>query len=93
MAKAQQRFDFTVKVGERTYDCYRIVSGTRVLTQRVHVIGYGSKNDSAPYGAGKHPVSTMEGPGQNHRQRDYRRVLNSTPHVAPYRVLSPSLDL
>ena len=56
----RMRFDFTVKVGEKKYDCHRMVSGATVFRQTVYVDGFGSKPDGASYGPGERPVDTME---------------------------------
>ncbi|HWB11552.1 MAG TPA: hypothetical protein VG826_20140 [Pirellulales bacterium] len=56
----RMRFDFTVKSGEKKYDCHRMVSGTDVFRQTVYVEGLGSKPDGASYGLGERPVDTME---------------------------------
>lgn len=52
---------FTVESDGKTYDCERTVTGERVFGQSVHVIGVGSKDDPASYGARYHPPSTMAG--------------------------------
>ncbi len=64
MAKKQKqvRYAFTVEVDGKTYPCERIVSGTRVLTQSVSVLGLGSENDQANYGGPRgHPAASMPG--------------------------------
>jgi hypothetical protein len=58
--KASHRFDFTVDVDGTTYKCHRDVTGTRVLRQRIHVDGIGSKSDGVSYGPRLHSASTME---------------------------------
>lgn len=58
--KEQQRVSFQYKHGTHTYQCERTISGSRVLRQHIHVIGIGSKPDSANYGPGGHPIETME---------------------------------
>jgi hypothetical protein len=55
------RYDFTVDVNGRTYKCEREVTGKRVMRQIIHVIGVGSKDDSANYGSKHHPPVTMPG--------------------------------
>jgi hypothetical protein len=56
----RMRFDFTVKVGEKTYDCHRMVSGESSFRQTVFVDGFGSKTDGASYGPGERAVDAME---------------------------------
>ncbi|MEI9991548.1 MAG: hypothetical protein WDM86_16075 [Rhizomicrobium sp.] len=51
--------NFTVDFGGKSYACERIIIGADRLTQRIHVIGVGSKDDSATYGLRGHPVETM----------------------------------
>jgi hypothetical protein len=55
------RYEFTVEVDGKTYCCESVVSGVRVLTQRVTVKGIGSENDAASYGRSDHPVVSMPG--------------------------------
>lgn len=52
---------FTVEYDGKTYDCERTVTGERVFRQSIHVIGVGSKDDPASYGARYHPPSSMAG--------------------------------
>ena len=52
---------FTVESDGKSYDCERRVTGERVFRQSVHVIGVGSKDDPASYGARYHPPSSMAG--------------------------------
>lgn len=52
---------FAVEYDGKTYDCERTVTGERVFRQSVHVIGVGSKDDPASYGANHHPPSSMAG--------------------------------
>lgn len=55
------RYTFTVEANGKIYDCERKVTGKQVLRQTIHVIGQGSKEDSASYGRKYHPPITMEG--------------------------------
>jgi hypothetical protein len=61
MAKREtiRRFDFTVDVDGKVYNCRRDVTGVRVLRQLVYVVGIGSKADGASYDSIR--ASTMEG--------------------------------
>ena len=52
---------FTVESNGKIYDCERTFTGERVFRQSVHVIGVGSKDDPASYGARCHPPSSMAG--------------------------------
>lgn len=63
MAKQEVRRQFSVAVDGKTYECERIVKGTRVFYQEIHVIGVGLKTDSARYGSPSkgHPVNSMTG--------------------------------
>jgi hypothetical protein len=54
-----KRISFTVEDGEAAYACERIVTGARVLRQRIEVRSVGTKADSANYGPGGHPLSSM----------------------------------
>jgi hypothetical protein len=51
MKKPQQqsREEFTVDVDGRTYQCERIVSGTRALPQSIRVVGIGTREDTRSY--------------------------------------------
>ena len=60
MAKARHAYPFTVDMGGKTYDCRRVVTGTRVLDQLIVVEGIDSEHDGARYGPKQHPVSMME---------------------------------
>jgi hypothetical protein len=53
-------FKFTVEHEGKTFDCERVVTGTRVLYQTVYVVSVGSKADSAAYGHKGRPPETME---------------------------------
>ena len=55
------RYSFKVDANGSTYNCEREVTGKRVLRQTIHVIGVGSKEDSADYGSKHHPPETMRG--------------------------------
>ncbi|HTT82166.1 MAG TPA: hypothetical protein VMF67_01655 [Rhizomicrobium sp.] len=62
MLKKQQeqyREPFQIEYKGKPYSCTRVVSGSRVLTQEIHVHGIGSKHDSANYGRNGHPMETM----------------------------------
>ena len=63
MKKRQRResYNFQFEYDGKWYACQRVVTGTRTLTQRIDVTGVGSKDDSATYGHGAHPIATMEG--------------------------------
>ncbi len=50
---------FEVSFGDKAFVCQRTITGTNSFTQHIHVIGVGSKNDSATYGPKGHPVETM----------------------------------
>lgn len=50
---------FTVTVGDKEYNCTRVVSGSRIQTQTITVHGVGSKSDSGRYGQNHHPFSSM----------------------------------
>ena len=54
-----ERIEFQIDNGGETYACERAITGTRVLRQTIFVHGIGSKEDSANYGRGGHPVSSM----------------------------------
>lgn len=54
-------YKFEVMQDGVSYQCERVVTGTRKLTQKIYVLGCGSKTDSASYGPGWHPVETMPG--------------------------------
>jgi hypothetical protein len=60
--RRQVRFLFTVKVDGKTYKCERLVTGTRVLSQTVHVEGIvRTENDPARYGGPMgHSIASME---------------------------------
>ena len=60
MAKATEKFEFTIQVEGKTYDCERAVSGTREFTQKIKVIGIGLETDSARYGPKRHRPESME---------------------------------
>jgi hypothetical protein len=49
MRKPTERYTetFTADFGGKTYSCERVVIGSDRFTQRIHVIGVGSKDDSA----------------------------------------------
>lgn len=55
------RYEFKIEKNGVTSNCKREVTGKKVLRQRIHVIGVGSKEDSASYGGHYHPISSMEG--------------------------------
>lgn len=57
---AQERYEFEIEQNGKAYRCNRVVTGKRVLTQVITVLGVGSKADSANYGSRGHPISTME---------------------------------
>lgn len=57
----QQKCPFVVEVKGKSYECERLVSGTRLLTQTVTVRGLGTEADSAEYGSSAHPAIAMEG--------------------------------
>jgi hypothetical protein len=59
--RKQVKHEFTVAMDGKTYQCERVVLGTRVLTQRIHVIGIGMEEDSASYGQRDRPVVGMAG--------------------------------
>jgi len=62
MAKATEtKFDFTIEVDGKAYNCHRVVSGARVFRQRIYVDCIGSKPDGASYGSGgMYPAGSME---------------------------------
>jgi hypothetical protein len=59
-AKTQKSYEFTIVANGTMYQCKRLVTGTRVLTQTVHVAGFGSANDSGVYGVGRNPAAAMQ---------------------------------
>lgn len=60
MAKATEKFKFTIEVDGKSYDCERVVSGTREFTQVIHVIGVGTEWDGARYGSKRYRPESME---------------------------------
>jgi hypothetical protein len=59
--KRQQKFPFFIEVDKKSYECERVVTGTRILKQEVTVRGVGTESDSAEYGASASPVISMPG--------------------------------
>lgn len=59
--KRQQKCAFFVEVGGKSYECERVISGTRVLTQTVSVRGVGTEADAVEYGSSAHPAIAMDG--------------------------------
>jgi hypothetical protein len=59
--KRQQKCPFFIEVDKNSYECERVVTGTRMLTQQVTVRGVGTESDSAEYGGIASPVISMEG--------------------------------
>ena len=57
----QEIVPFSVEIEGSTYECERVLDGTRILKQTIRVLGVGSKLDSARYGPGQHPVQSMRG--------------------------------
>jgi hypothetical protein len=53
--------DFELAGHDCVYRCMRTITGDRMLYQTIHVDGFGSKQDPAPYGANGHPISSMLG--------------------------------
>ena len=46
--------------GSKTYKCERVITGDKVQLQTIRVVGVGTKPDTASYGPGAHPPSSME---------------------------------
>jgi hypothetical protein len=59
--KQQHAETFQIEYRGNTYACERVIRGAQTLTQQIHVIGVGSKHDSARYGRNGHPIETMAG--------------------------------
>jgi hypothetical protein len=59
--KKQRKLPFFVEVSGKSYECERVVSGTRVMTQTVTVRGMGTEADAANYGSSATPPIAMEG--------------------------------
>ena len=51
---------FIIQHDNKEYECYTEISGVRVLSQIVFVVGIGQKTDTALYGDKYHPITTME---------------------------------
>jgi len=60
MTKATNTIPFTIEVNGKTYNCERIVFGTREFTQTIRVVGIGSEPDTARYGSKRHRPESME---------------------------------
>lgn len=55
------KYEFSVEVDGKKYQCQRSVSGSRELNQTIYVQELGkSKIDSASYGPNGHPYASME---------------------------------
>lgn len=78
--KAQHREAFEVEHNGKTYACQRVITGTITLSQRIYVIGVGSKDDSANYGRRGHPISTMAGIARIIAGEIIREAEMSRPH-------------
>lgn len=61
MVAERQVYNFQVNHDGKAYDCRRIVSGSRRLTQTMEVLGVGSKRDTAIYATSNgRPIESME---------------------------------
>ena len=50
---------FIIEHDNKEYECYTQISGVRVLSQIVFVVGIGQKTDPVLYGDKYHPLITM----------------------------------
>ncbi len=60
MSDDRETFPFKVTADGVEYDCKQVVTGNKLKRQEISVFGVGSKVDSAKYGPGQHPISTMD---------------------------------
>ena len=51
--------NFVVETNGTRYACQQTITGTHIQTQTIDVLGIGTKVDTAKYGPGEQPTSSM----------------------------------
>jgi len=59
MESSPRRQKFSIAYNGVTYECERIVHGTHVFRQTIHVCGVGAQEDEVEYASQHHNVATM----------------------------------
>ena len=59
MESSPRRQKFSIKYNGAQYDCERIIHGTQVFRQTIHVCGVGSQEDDVEYSSKHQNVATM----------------------------------
>jgi hypothetical protein len=83
------RYDFTIEVAGRTYNCWREVRGYEVKRQTIYVEGIGEQLDPSLYGAGHYAIEFM---ATDARQIAIQIVQASTGNPPPPPPESPSIS-